>query len=160
MDKQEAEIKGWLAEVLAADLGSGSLHDALKDGVVLCNLINKIRCTRDSKFPSKMKASFVQMENICYFIENARSLGVPDSENFQTIDLFEGKNMKQVMHCLYSLSRNLHKSGRTEFPVIGPKLVEPVKITFTESQLEDAKRTISLQYGYCRTNNSQGEPSH
>ena len=37
-----------------------------------------------------------QMENINAFTEAARRYGVPDSENFQTVALFEGQNMKQV----------------------------------------------------------------
>lgn len=36
------------------------------------------------------------MENINAFTEAARRYGVPDSENFQTVALFEGQNMKQV----------------------------------------------------------------
>lgn len=145
--KGESEVKNWIEQVLEVKLGNEGLFEMLKDGVILCNLINKIDGT-PSKFPNKLKASFVQMENICYFIESARRLGVPDPENFQTIDLFEGKNMVQVVHCLYSLSRHLNKNGREDLPVIGPKLVDEVKFTFNQTQLDEAKRTISLQYGH------------
>ncbi|KAI5171449.1 transgelin [Pancytospora epiphaga] len=145
--KTEREVKGWIGEILGQDLGSGDLHDMLKDGVVLCNLINKIT-GKPSKFPNNSKASFIQMENICYFINQAKQMGVPDSENFLTVDLFEGKNMCQVVCCIYSLSRNLHKNGRTDLPLIGPRLTEEVKITFNKAQLDEAKRTVSLQYGY------------
>lgn len=150
MEQQENEIKGWLKQILETEIPDKNLFELLKDGIILCNLINKINGITKCKFPSYFKNSFAQMENICYFIENVKKIGIPDSENFQTIDLYENKDMQQVMHCLYSLSRNLYKNGRSEFPVIGPKLVNPVKITFTESQLEDAKRAVSLQYGYMK----------
>lgn len=147
---QVQEVKGWLSAILETDLPEGGLYEILEDGVILCNVINKIRGITNSVFPGKMKISFKKMENICYFIENARELGVPDSENFQTIDLYENKNIQQVILCIYSLSRNLYKNGRTDLPVIGPKLTAQQKITFNKEQVEEAKRTISLQYGYAR----------
>jgi hypothetical protein len=147
---EEIEIREWMNEILQEKLHEGPLSEILKDGVVLCNLINTV-LGNDSfielKCPSKSALSFFQMENIAYFIEKARIVGVPDSENFQTIDLYENKNMKQVYTCIYSLSRNLYKKGRTDIRVIGPKLVEKVSITFTKEQLDEAKRTVSRQYG-------------
>lgn len=155
MTSEEIEIRDWIAEVLHEQLDNAPLSEALKDGVILCNLVNKLYQS-DSLFipkcPSRSALGFFQMENIAYFIDNARALGVPDCENFQTIDLFEGKNMKQVYTCLYSLSRNLYKGGRTEIRVIGPKLVEKVPITFSKEQLDEAKRTVSKQYGFIRDN--------
>lgn len=100
-----------------------------------------------TKCPSRSQLGFFQMENIAYFISKARDLGVPDCENFLTIDLFEGKDLRQVFTCIYSLSRNLYKNGRTDIRVIGPKLVEKVPISFTKEQLDEAKRTVSRQYG-------------
>ena len=48
---------------------------------------------------------FPQRENIKSFIDAARDLGVPDSDNFETGDLFEASNMKQVIVCIASLGR-------------------------------------------------------
>lgn len=145
--EQSQEVKEWISEILGITLPDLSLYELLRDGVVLCNLINKIKNVKKSKFPSLKKINFFQMENICYFIENARILGVPDSENFLTVDLFENKNIQQVILCIYSLSRNLYRNGMTDLRMIGPKIVEPTKITFTEEQLDEAKRAVSLQYG-------------
>ncbi|KAI5149206.1 transgelin [Enteropsectra breve] len=144
--QQEQEILVWISSILGRTVGNGNLHEALKDGVVLCELVKKIT-GKASKFPKMSKAAFIQMENICYFIDSARELGVPDAENFQTIDLFEEKNMTQVMYCLSSLSRHLYKAGKTT-SIIGPKLAEEIKITFTDEQIKDAKRAVNLQYGY------------
>lgn len=150
---EENEIKKWIGEVLEEQLPEGSLFEVLKSGVILCNLVNKIlpeNLSTEKKCPSRSNLSFFQMENIAYFIEKAKLLGVPDSENFQTIDLFENKNIKQVGMCIYSLSRNAYKNGRTDISVLGPKLVEKVSIIFTQEQLDEAKRTISRQYGNIR----------
>lgn len=146
------EVSQWMSEILGRSLPEGDLKDVLKNGFILCELINKILASTSStlKEPSKSNLGFFQMENIEYFITKARECGVPNSENFQTIDLYEGKNMKQVLTCIYSLSRNLYKNGRTDIRVIGPKLVEKVPIVFSKEQLEDAERAVSGQYGYIK----------
>lgn len=154
----EAEVREWIEEILGEKLLEKPLPAALRSGVVLCKTVNKIlekgrgKDRADLKCPNMSQLEFFQMENIAYFIEKARELGVPDSENFQTIDLFEEKGMKQVYTCICSLSRNLYKNGRTDIRVIGPKLVEKVSITFTQEQLDEAKRATSRQYGSIREN--------
>lgn len=149
--KEEIETREWIEEILNISMSDEPLQSQLKDGVILCNLINEILKKEPSsviKCPKRSSLEFVQMENIEYFINNARLLNVPDCENFQTIDLFEGKNMKQVFTCIYSLSRNLYKNGRSDIRVIGPKLVDKISISFTKDQLDEAKRTVSRQYGF------------
>ena len=55
------------------------------------------------------KALFInihQMENISKFLSGAEKLGVPKHDMFQTVDLYEKKNMTQVIKyrpllCLY-----------------------------------------------------------
>lgn len=147
----ESEVRQWIAEIIQRDLPKEPLADVLKDGIVLCDLINTILSkdpTLELKCPKRSQLGFVQMENIEYFIKKARALNVPDSENFQTSDLFEGKNMNQVYTCIYSLSRNLYKNGRSDIRVLGPKLVERAPISFTQEQIDEAKRAVSLQYGH------------
>ena len=63
------------------------------------------------------KMPFIQMENIGKFINAAKNLGVEDQYNFMTVDLFEEKNLKQVLLCLATLKRkvgggvNTNKTG-------------------------------------------------
>ena len=50
-----------------------------------------------------------------------RLCGVPDAENFDTGDLFDGSNMKQALICLHSLARRAKKDAAAlGFP--GPHL--------------------------------------
>ena len=151
--QEEQEVYEWISEILEKSLPEGELSEVLKNGFILCELINKILSKNPSiaiKQPSKSNLGFFQMENIEYFINKAKECGVPSSENFQTIDLYERKNIKQVYNCIYSLSRNLYKNGRTDIRVIGPKLVEKMPIVFTKEQLEEAERAVSGQYGYIK----------
>lgn len=146
----ESEVRDWIKEVLQQDIENEPFQVVLKDGIILCELINKL-LEKDPKAnlkcPKKSRLGFFQMENIEYFISKARYANVPDSDNFMTIDLFEDKNMKQVLTCISSLSRSIYKMGRTDIRVIGPRLVEKVPIVFSQEQIDEAKRTISKQYG-------------
>lgn len=40
---------------------------------------------------------FLQMENIELFLKGANAYGVPDNSLFQTVDLYEGRNMAMVI---------------------------------------------------------------
>lgn len=122
----EEEVKCWIEEILEIKIGSETLQAGLKDGIILCELINKLLKDKENevlKCPRKSNLSFFQMENIEYFINKARAHMVPEHEMFQTLDLYDNKSFKQVLICICSLSRNLYKNGIRNFRVIGPKLL-------------------------------------
>jgi hypothetical protein len=90
----EAEVREWITEITGMPV-EGDFHEALKDGVILCTLIDKIMPENPIKI-SRSSMTFKQMENIQYFLDKVRLLGVPSFESFMTIDLYEKKNMTQV----------------------------------------------------------------
>src|SRR5438270_555594 len=45
------------------------------------------------------------MENISIFLEAARQLGLQNSDLFQTVDLYEGKDIAAVTHTILTLAR-------------------------------------------------------
>ncbi len=51
--------------------------------------------------------SFKLMENINSFQTAARAYGVPEIDVFQTVDLFEKRNIPQVTQCLLALGRTV-----------------------------------------------------
>jgi hypothetical protein len=63
------------------------------------------------------------MENINAFLDALIKLGVPKHETFQTVDLYEGKNVVQVIDCIFAFSRHAVASG-FQGPLLGPKLAE------------------------------------
>lgn len=61
--EQEAEVLQWIFDVLGEPLPAGQYEDILKDGVVLCNLINKLAPGSVKKIQTK-GTNFQLMENI------------------------------------------------------------------------------------------------
>jgi hypothetical protein len=82
----------------------GDLHAFLKDGIFLCQLANALKPGATPQ-PKTSKMPFHQMENINNFLRFATAAGVASLSLFQTVDLFENKNMGQVVLCLSALSR-------------------------------------------------------
>ncbi|VVC95726.1 myophilin-like [Leptidea sinapis] len=120
-----------------------SLYEVLKDGTLLCKLVNKFQDGIVKKINQSTMA-FKCMENINAFLEAAVKLGVPAQETFQTIDLWEKQNLYSVVICLQSLGRKASNYG---LPAFGPKEAEKNVRDFSEEQLKAGQNVISLQYG-------------
>jgi hypothetical protein len=69
--------------------------------------MNKIKPGAVAKIISKGGA-FALRENVSAFQAAARAYGVPDNELFQTVDLFEKKNIPQVTLAIHSLGRYVY----------------------------------------------------
>lgn len=120
-----------------------NLYAVLKDGTLLCKLVNSIQ-EGSVKKVNQSTMAFKCMENINAFLEAVKKLGVPPQETFQTIDLWEKQNLYSVVTCLQSLGR---KAGNFGKPSIGPKEADKNVREFTEEQLKAGQNVISLQYG-------------
>jgi len=134
--EMEAEARAWV-EAITGEALEGTLHEALKSGVMLCKLVDKLQpgCC---KAPSKMAAPFKQMENIGNYLGACTKLGQRQMESFQTVDLYENQNMNAVVIQLHSLGRIAQAIG-FDGPKLGIKVVEKNERTFTEAQLNEAK---------------------
>jgi len=129
----EKEAREWIESVTGAPL-QGSFAESLKSGVVLCNLINNIKPKTIKKI-NTFNRPFMQMENIKFFLESAKMLGVPEPDLFMTVDLFEEKNMTQVVQGIHSLGRACQKVEGYNGPTIGAKLASKHETHFTEEQM-------------------------
>ena len=83
----------------------GSFGGWLKSGEVLCILVNAIQPGSIPKFNQNTKMPFKQMENISLFLRAVRTLGVREHECFDTSDLFDEKDLAQVLSTLAALGR-------------------------------------------------------
>ena len=110
---EEDIVMHWLQDITGLLLVSivskpDSFHQNLRSGVVLCQAANKIMPNAVPKISMQDKP-FNQRENISAFINFLRRVGVAEKDLFGTEDLFEGKNMRQVVISLLSLGRALYK---------------------------------------------------
>ncbi|ELQ76518.1 Calponin [Trachipleistophora hominis] len=140
MSQQNTELKEWIEHITLETIGD-NLEESLKDGIILCKLMNKLQ--PGSCNYSEKKSAFLQRENIFAFIRAAKKIGVEEYEIFDINDLYEGSNFNQVRICLYALCRCLRKTGEFKGPLIGPKMAEKQKIEFTPAQLNKSRTAAS-----------------
>ena len=137
----EHQASAWIKEVTGVDVGA-NFAEGLKSGVVLCQLINAIKPGTVAKI-NNQKMAFMQMENINAFLAGCRSLGMQDQDMFMTVDLFEEKNIGQVVQCIHGLGRAAQRVGYNG-ATLGPKEAEKNARVFTAQQMADAKNAVPL----------------
>jgi hypothetical protein len=76
----QQEIKEWIQKVLNETLGSSpdeELYSILRDGIILCRLMNTIKPGSITKEPSKTTVAFKMMEHVSWFTQACSEYGVP-----------------------------------------------------------------------------------
>ena len=132
--------------------GSSEVHSKLKDGTILCKLLNALE-PGSVRSVNASKMAFKQMENIGNFLSAAETFGVSKNDLFQTVDLYENNNMSAVIASIHALGR---KAGTKGLSGIGPKESQQNKREFTEEQLRAGDGVIGLQMGTNKLANQSG----
>jgi hypothetical protein len=132
----ENQVTGWIEACTGEAKGGASFAEWLKDGKILCKLINAIKPGSVKKV-NESTLPFKQMENIKFFTDAARTLGVPESSMFGTPDLYEEKNLGAVVSSLYTLGGAVQVTC-PEFT--GPKL----GVALSTASVTDTKRNVGL----------------
>jgi len=117
----------------------------LKDGILLCKLINQL-CPGAVRKINTMSAPFKQRENIELFLKGCETYGLKPQDLFQVNDLFENKNLYMVVDCLCALGGMAQKNG-FDGPALGVKVAQENRRNFTEDVLRKGEQVIGLQYG-------------
>lgn len=149
----ERDVCDWISKVTGETRDSEmTVCEWLRDGVILCNLVNKIHPGQIPKI-SHMKAPFKKMENITHFTDAARTFGVNEAAMFATPDLYEEKNMGSVINCIYTFA-GVIQSTAPEYtgPSLG-KLIHATKVDQRRSkkiatQTGGLSGTIDHQRGF------------
>jgi len=135
--RKEQEVQNWIESVLGTSL-SGGFESALKDGQVLCNLINKIR-PNTILTVNNYKAAFRQMQNIDNFLKVIEKLGVSDADRFKTEDLYYANNIPKVVLTLSVLSQIVNEKFGTT-PVVSDSGLDELRSYSASSQRADGKK--------------------
>lgn len=158
--KLEQEALRWMEAVLGEPLfagvaGQDNVHEKLKDGTILCNLVNVIKPGSVKKV-NQSKMAFKMMENIGLFLNACEGLGMNKSDLFQTVSLYEKTNMAQVIDTIHGLGRKA-STHNPSIPGLGPKEASANKRAFTEEQMRAGDGVIGLQAGYNKGASQAGQ---
>jgi len=139
----------WIEEVTGSKLGDIKdqidFAEHLKDGSVLCSLINCLQPGSVKKI-NTLKAPFKQRENIEMYLKACATYGLKEQDLFQVNDLYENKNLYMVVDNLFSLGGMAQKKS-WEGPALGVKVASENKRNFDEDTLKAGQSMIGLQYG-------------
>ncbi|KAI5636693.1 calponin-like domain-containing protein [Phthorimaea operculella] len=145
--EREKECQEWIEAILGAKFPPNEpIEDVLKDGTVLCQLMNKLQPGAIPKINTS-GGQFKMMENITNFQAAMKAYGVADIDVFQTVDLWEKKDIAQVISTLYALGRETYRHPEWQGPKLGPKPADEAKREFSEEVLNAGKTVIGLQAG-------------
>ena len=90
------------------------------------------------------------MENISAFLRACRDFGVQEYDLFETVDLFEEKDLGVVLQCISSLGRALQKRPGYNGPTLGPRESSNNTRNFSSSQQREQSRNAAI-YGSKQT---------
>jgi len=121
------------SKVITEISSTNDMKNSLKDGTILCTLINTLNPGSVKKI-NEGKMAFRMMENIEKFLAAADNFGVSKKDLFQTVDLYEGANIQKVVNSISALERKAQLNG-FDGPTLGPKEAGGNQREFTEEQL-------------------------
>ncbi|XP_073718732.1 transgelin isoform X1 [Misgurnus anguillicaudatus] len=157
--KYDGELEGRLVEWIVAQCGSGvgkpepgklGFQTWLKDGCVLCELINSLCKDKPVKKIQNSSMAFKQMEQVSQFLNAAEKYGVIKTDMFQTVDLWEGKDLAAVQRTLMALGSIAVTKDDGMFqgdPSWFFKKAHENRRDFSEDQIKEGKNVIGLQMG-------------
>ncbi|CAB4392721.1 unnamed protein product [Rhizophagus irregularis] len=132
----------FIEQTLGSKLSGNDLHEILKDGVLLCSLMNKLQPDVIPQI-SRKDLPFVKMENISNFLNAARKFGLHSSDLFQTVDLFEGKHMERVIATILAIERAVEgKYVRRNSDV---SIEQPIFDKFKDLNIKQTEKSDSIK---------------
>ncbi|XP_023669314.1 transgelin-3b isoform X1 [Paramormyrops kingsleyae] len=153
----EARLVDWIVAQCGGNVerplpGKNNFQTWLMDGTLLCRLINSLypRGKEPIKKIPETQMAFRQMEKISQFLKAAEAYGVITTDIFQTVDLWEGKDMAAVQRTLMALGSvavtkdDGHYRGDREW---FHKKAQGHRREFSLEQLRRGQSLIGLQMG-------------
>jgi len=159
--EQEQQCRAWIEEVLGEtlsnqEIGMHNFQACLKDGTVLCKLLNTLNGEPLVKRINAQKMAFKQMENIEQFIKGCKTFGLKDGDIFQTADLYECQNMSQIISTIYAVSSFATSKNGYTGPCIGTTIAEKNDRDFDEATLNAGKFVVGGQMGFTEGESQSG----
>lgn len=143
------EARAWLEDVLEpVELPAiVQLEEALRDGVTLAEVVVRLcprmpvdqqRALGALRIFRNPRLQYRHTDNIALFFRFLGEIELPELFRFETVDLYEKKNIPKVIYCIHALSWLLYRKGIVEFRI--GNLVG--QLQFEEHELEEAQKGI------------------
>ncbi|XP_028666946.2 calponin-3a [Erpetoichthys calabaricus] len=143
--QKEEELRVWIEDLTGMPIGD-NFQKGLKDGVILCELINKLAQGSVKKI-NHSQLNWHKLENLGNFIKAMLSYGMKPTDIFEANDLFENGNMTQVQTSLIALASLAKTKGIDSKVDIGVKYADKQSRSFDEEKLKAGQCVIGLQMG-------------
>ncbi|KAM9790865.1 calponin-2 [Syngnathus typhle] len=143
--QKEEELRIWIEDQTGANIGP-DFHNGLKNGVILCQLINKLR-PGSVKNINNSSHNWHQLENLTNFITAIKAYGLKPHDTFEANDVFENGNKTQLQTTLLALASMAKTNGAQSRVDIGVKYAAKQKRTFDEEKMKAGQCVIGLQMG-------------
>jgi hypothetical protein len=174
--EDENELVEWIVSVIMYGQGVEDFADCkitlpecqgklafqqwLKDGQILGEVINVLqpgscRTKKTSQIKLEAMKRIKEMDNIQLFLYAAEKYGVDKVDLFQTIDLYEMRDLAQVQVMLYKLG-SVAQKNHFPGPVIGIKVADKNVRKFDEEIIKEGQSVIGLQMGTNQVASQQG----
>ncbi|XP_067896968.1 transgelin-3-like isoform X2 [Heterodontus francisci] len=132
--------------------GKAHFQKWLMNGTLLCRVINSLypKDQEPIKKIQESKMAFKQMEQISQFLKAAEAYGVATMDIFQTVALWEGKDLAAVQRTLIALGSVAVTKDDGYYhgdPNWFHKKAQGNKRAFSEEQLRKGQSVIGLQMG-------------
>jgi len=103
---QQTEAKDWIEKLLEIQIPE-DFQLALRDGVILCKILERIGS--QIKFNPAPRAAASSIENIQSFLNECQKLKIQTT--FSSLDLHEQRNFKRVVSCIHEVGAYFTKLG-------------------------------------------------
>ncbi|XP_069368971.1 calponin-3a [Paralichthys olivaceus] len=142
---KEEELRFWIEEMTGMSIGE-NFQKGLKDGVILCELINKLKPDSVKK-TNYSQLNWHKLENLGNFITAILAYGLKPNDIFEANDLFENGNMTQVQTTLLALASMAKTKGMDTKIDIGVKYADKQARHFDDEKIKAGQCVIGLQMG-------------
>lgn len=153
------EVREWLVQVLGDDFSeevksSANVVDSLRNGVLLCVLMQKLKNPSIEKVDIKLPKSsvgFFARENVAKFLQQAAPhFNIRPEVMFTDADLCDSKSDRQVVTCLLSIAGISYRTGGGAAPAI---VLYDKEIEEQAKQVSDADLAVAI--GECQRDSLQ-----
>ncbi|UYV63033.1 hypothetical protein LAZ67_2002893 [Cordylochernes scorpioides] len=122
---KESQILMWIWNVLE-EIGTFDFEQYLRDGVLLCRLMNTIK---PGSIPGDISAGSnlaVKRKNVEKFLAACEKYGVPKALLFHPEDLLLMQHLPRVTRCIFALGKLVEENGDWDGPQLGDEPYEAV----------------------------------